>query len=108
MFPLSDDAPTTRFPIMMWLLIAANVYVFIRELMAPNIDVFVNHYALIPAHVQFNDYITLLPFITAIFLHGGFLHILSNMWFLYIFGDNVEDALGSVLFLLLFLVAGVA
>jgi membrane associated rhomboid family serine protease len=108
MFPLSDDAPTTRFPIMMWLLIAANVYVFIRELMAPNIDVFVNHYALIPAHVQFNNYMTLLPFVTAIFLHGGFLHILSNMWFLYIFGDNVEDALGSILFLLLFLVAGVA
>jgi membrane associated rhomboid family serine protease len=108
MFPLSDDAPKSRFPIMMWLLIAANVYVFIRELMAPNIDIFVNHYALIPAHVQFNDYMTLLPFVTAIFLHGGFLHILSNMWFLYIFGDNVEDALGSILFLLLFLVAGVA
>ena len=79
---------------MMWLLIAANVYVFIRELTAPNIDIFVNHYALIPTHVQFNDYVTLFPFITAIFLHGGFLYILSNMWFLYIFGDNVEEALG--------------
>ena len=58
--------------------------------------------------MQIGNYLTLLPFITAIFLHGGFLHILSNMWFLYIFGDNVEDALGSIMFLLLFLVAGIA
>jgi len=108
MFPLTDNAPAPRYPIMMWLLIGANVFVFIRELMAPNIDIFINHFALIPSHVQFNDYLTLLPFVTAIFLHGGFLHILSNMWFLYIFGDNVEGALGSILFLLLFLVSGIA
>jgi len=108
MFPISDDAPRSRFPIMMWLLIAANIYVFIRELTAPNIDVFINHFALIPTHVQWDNYLTLLPFITAIFLHGGFLHILSNMWFLYIFGDNVEDSLGSMMFLLLFLIAGIA
>src|SRR6266480_5700803 len=108
MFPLSDDARAPRFPIMMWLVICANVFVFIRELMAPNIDTFMTHYALIPAHVNFNAYVTLIPFITAIFLHGSFFHILSNMWFLFIFGDNVEGALGSIGFLLLFLVAGVA
>jgi membrane associated rhomboid family serine protease len=108
MFPLSDDAPAPRFPIMMWLLIIANVFVFIRELMAPNIDIFISHYALIPSHVHFNDYTTLIPFVTAIFLHGGFLHILSNMWFLYIFGDNVEGELHPIGFLLLFLVAGIA
>ena len=108
MFPLSDDARTSRFPIMMWLLIAANTYVFIRELFAPNIDTFINHYALIPSHVYFANYLTLLPFITAIFLHGGFLHLISNMWFLFIFGDNVEGALGSLSFLLLFVIAGIA
>ncbi len=108
MFPLSDDAKAPRFPIMMWLLIIANVFVFIRELMAPNIDTFISHYALIPSHVHFNDYLTLIPFVTAIFLHGGFLHILSNMWFLFIFGDNVEGELRPVGFLLLFLVAGIA
>jgi membrane associated rhomboid family serine protease len=109
MFPISDIAPAPpRYPIMMWLLIVANVYVFIRELIAPNANMFINHFALIPTHVNFNDYVTLIPFITAIFLHGGFLHILSNMWFLYIFGDNVEGALGSIPFLLLFLVAGIA
>lgn len=108
MFPLSDDARAKRFPIMMWLLIAANVFVFIQELMAPDIDMFVAHYALIPSHVHFSQYMTLIPFVTAIFLHGGFLHILSNMWFLFIFGDNVEGELNPFGFLLLFLVAGVA
>src|SRR5258708_1161706 len=93
---------------MMWALIIANVFVFINELMTPNIDTFMKHYALIPSQVHFNEYITLLPFVTAIFLHGGFLHILSNMWFLFIFGDNVEDALGSLGFLVLFVIAGIA
>src|SRR5258708_20543462 len=92
---------------MMWALIIANVFVFINELMTPNIDTFMKHYALIPSQVHFNEYITLLLFVTAIFLHGGFLHILSNMWFLFIFGGNVEGALHPVGFLLLFLLAGI-
>ena len=108
MFPLSDDAKASRFPWMMWLLIFVNGYVFVQELLAPNIDAFVSQYALIPSHVHFNDYLTMIPFITAIFLHGGFLHILSNMWFLFIFGDNVEEALNPFGFLLLFLIAGIA
>lgn len=108
MFPLSDNAPSSRFPAMTWLLILVNVFVFIQELMAPNIDVFMSHYALIPSQVHFTNYLTLIPFVTAIFLHGGFFHILSNMWFLFIFGDNVEDALTPFGYLLLFIVAGVA
>lgn len=108
MFPLSDTATAPRFPIMTWLLILLNSVAFIRELMAPNIDTFMSHYALIPAHVTFSNYLTLFPFITAIFLHAGFLHILSNMWFLYIFGDNVEDALSPLGLLALFLLAGIA
>jgi membrane associated rhomboid family serine protease len=108
MFPLSDDAKTSRFPWMMWLLILINGYVFVQELMAPNIDAFTAQYALIPSHVHLNDYLTMIPFVTAIFLHGGFLHILSNMWFLFIFGDNVEGALNPFGFLLLFLISGIA
>jgi rhomboid family protein len=107
MFPLSDNARSPRYPIMMWILILVNLYVFIQEFIAPNIDIFVSHYALIPSHVHFNEYLTLIPFLTAIFLHGGFLHILSNMWFLFIFGDNVEGALKPVGFVLLFLLAGI-
>src|SRR5579862_6930413 len=108
MFPLYDHIKAPRFPIMMWFLILINCVVFIYELLSPNIDTFINHYALIPSSVHLNEYLTLIPFVTAIFLHGGFLHILSNMWFLYIFGDNVEEVLGSILFLLLFLIAGIA
>jgi rhomboid family protein len=108
MFPLSDSAKAIRFPIVTWLLIAVNVAVFIYELMAPNIDTAINQYALIPSHVHFTNYLTLLPFVTAIFLHGGFFHILSNMWFLFIFGDNVEAELKPVGYLSLFFVAGIA
>jgi membrane associated rhomboid family serine protease len=107
MFPLSDSAKATRFPVMMWFLIAANTVVFIYEVLNPHVDAFISHYALVPSHVHFNEYITLLPFVTAIFLHGGFLHILSNMWFLFIFGDNVEGALNPFGFLLLFLISGI-
>ncbi|MGH7203724.1 MAG: rhomboid family intramembrane serine protease [Candidatus Levyibacteriota bacterium] len=108
MFPLSDSARASRFPFFTILLILANVFVFIKEITAPDPDNFILHYALIPSHVQFNDYHTFLPFVTAIFLHGGFLHILSNMWFLWIFGDNVEGELSPVGFILLFLGAGIA
>lgn len=66
-----------------------------------------NEYALTPSHINWNNYMTLLPFITAIFLHGGFLHIVSNMWFLFIFGDNVEEAFSPFGFLLLFLISGI-
>jgi len=108
MFPLSDDATAPRFPFMMWLVIFLNVFVFIYEVLTPNSDAFIAQYALIPSHVNFANYLTLVPFVTAIFLHGGFFHILSNMWFLYIFGDNVEGTLKPIGFLLLFLVAGIA
>lgn len=107
MFPLSDTARAQRFPIFTILLIIANIFVFIKEITAPDPDAFIMHYALIPTHVQFNDVSTLLPFVTAIFLHGGFFHILSNMWFLWIFGDNVEGELSPPGFIFLFLVAGI-
>lgn len=106
MFPLYDHIKAPRFPIMTWLLITVNCAVFVYELMSANIDGFINHYALVPSSVHFNAYLTLIPFVTAIFLHGGFLHILSNMWFLFVFGDNVEGKITPFGFLLLFLIAG--
>ena len=108
MFPLSDSAKAPRFPIMMWTLILINVAAFVYELASPNIDALISQYGLIPAHVHFNNYMTLIPFVTAIFLHGGFFHILSNMWFLFIFGDNVEGAISPFGFLALFFIAGLA
>ncbi len=116
MIPLSDSHPAGKFPFWVILIIAINVYVFYLQLTTPNPDAFIApatnsfiaQYALIPSLVDFSDWATLTPFITSQFLHGGFLHIISNMLFLWIFGDNVEARWGNILFPLFYLTAGVA
>lgn len=107
MIPLRDAYPTRRRPIITYLFILANVFVFLLELLAPDLDTFINQYALIGAKVNFLIPTSLWPFLTFQFLHGGFLHLFSNMWFLKIFGDNVEDELGHFRFLFFYLFAGV-
>lgn len=108
MFPLSDSIPARRFPILNLLIIAATVFVFVQQLFSPDPEAFIQAYALVPSSVHFNDVITLLPFVTAIFLHGGFLHIISNMWFLWVFGDNVEGTAGFLLYPVTYFAAGIA
>lgn len=107
MFPLSDTEKPSRFPFLTLLLVAANVFVFFQMLLSSNPESFVARYALIPSSITLFDYSTLLPFITSMFLHGGFFHIFSNMWFLWIFGDNVEERLGIVGFPVLYFVSGI-
>src|SRR5690349_13916700 len=107
MFPISDSIKSGKFPILTVFLIGITVFVFAQQLLSPNPDVIIQKYALIPTNVNFSNLNTLYPFITAIFLHGGFLHILSNMWFLWIFGDDVEARLGKIAFLLLYFLAGI-
>lgn len=106
MFPLKDSQPTSKFPLITITIIVVNVIVFLLELMAPDIEVFIETYSLIPALVSFIDVSSLSGFITSQFLHAGFIHIISNMWFLRIFGDNVEEEMGSFKFLLFYLLAG--
>jgi len=107
MFPLSDSIKAKRFPIINLLLIATTIFVFIQQLTSPNELAFIRSYALIPTLVAFDDFATLMPFVTAVFLHGGFLHIISNMWFLWVFGDNVEGHLGFMLFPILYFLSGI-
>ncbi len=107
MIPLSDSHPAGKFPFWVILLIAVNIYVFFLEITASNMDTFISQYALIPAWVNFSFISTLTPFITSQFLHGGFLHIISNMLFLWIFGDNVEARFGNILFPIIYLASGV-
>jgi membrane associated rhomboid family serine protease len=83
-----------------------NVYFFVAELLAPDPDLFILKYALIPQLINFSDIPTLTPFLTAQFLHAGFLHIASNMWFFWIFGDNVEARMGKIPFLIFYLFSG--
>ena len=108
MLPLGDDNSDRRtFPIVTYALIAINILVFVLlELpQGDNLDAFLTRWGTVPAQiVAGNGLITL---ITSMFLHGGWLHIGSNMLFLWIFGDNVEDAFGHALYLVFYLVCGI-
>ncbi len=96
-------------------LVAANAWVFFQELaLGRKLDRFIMTWGLIPKRYAASGMLAKLgakaylgPFLTSMFLHGGWLHILSNIWVLVIFGDNVEDRLGHVRYLLFYLAAGV-
>lgn len=107
MIPLSDSIRSMGFPITNVILIAVTVLVFIREVISPNPDSFIATYSLIPQLVDFSDFSTLFPFVTAIFLHGGILHIASNMLFLWVFGDNIEGYFGVLFFLFIYFMTGI-
>ena len=109
MLPLGDDNSDRKtFPFVTYALIAINVLVFVLlELpQGQNLDAFLTRWGTIPAQIVAGD--GLLTLITSMFLHGGWLHLGSNMLFLWIFGDNVEDAFGHWLYLLFYLVCGIA
>ncbi len=107
MFPIGDDnTGRRRPPIVTTALIAINVLVFLVELNAG--DAFVEKWAFIPARFSAEPGAGAVTMLTAMFMHGGWLHLLGNMLYLWIFGDNVEDRLGHVPFLAFYLVAGFA
>lgn len=107
MLPISDSHPAGRFPFINIVLITATIFVFIQQLLSQDPDAFISKYALIPSLVNFSEWLTLIPFVTAIFLHGGILHIISNMWFLWVFGDNIEGRFGFLLFPLIYFLSGI-
>jgi membrane associated rhomboid family serine protease len=116
MIPIKDLNPHRSFPIVTLTLIAINVFVFIHQITVPPAegDAFVKTFALTPSHIElalegrhYTPLQAFLPLITSMFLHGGFLHIIGNMWFLWIFGDNVEDEFGRFGYLIFYLVCGV-
>ncbi len=106
MFPIRDHNPSFRFPFITILIIIFTCCVFLLQLLSPDPEIFVQTYALIPSEINFLYLPSLVPFITSIFLHGGWLHLISNMWFLWIFGDNVEAKLGHLSFLLFYFLTG--
>ena len=107
MIPLSDSAPSHRFPLVTYTLIVVNVVVFVEELLSLDVEGFILHYGLVPGAVSFLEPGSLFPFVTSMFLHAGLVHLVSNLWFLRIFGDSVEAALGWVKFLGFYLISGV-
>lgn len=107
MIPIADSEKSRRFPLFNLLFIGINLVVFYLQLTALNPEAFIYQYALIPSQINFANLDTLYPFITSMFLHGGLLHIGSNMLFLWVFGDNVEGHLPFFVYPLLYLGAGV-
>jgi rhomboid family protein len=116
MLPLRDNVPTRRFPVVTVGLIVANFIVWFWELTKPGVDVHVLRDGFYPCAVQGPCHIPLgvhaLPWyegvFTGMFMHASWQHILGNMLFLWIFGNNVEDAIGRVGFFFWYLAAGVA
>jgi len=106
MIPLYDENPRRRIPIVTYLIIAVNVIVFIWELTV-GIDYAALKYGFIPAEFTAN-YIEVDKIFTCMFLHGGFLHLIGNMVFLFVFGDNIEEAFGRLGFFVFYFACGVA
>lgn len=104
MIPLRDTQRSNSTPVVTVLLIVANCLVFLYELsLGPHTrNYFVHVYGLVP------DRMVLRSLVTCMFLHGGWMHLIGNMWFLWVFGDNIEDALGHFQYLVFYLLCGVA
>lgn len=107
MIPLKDANPVLRFPFWIFVIILINAFVFYLELTAVNPESFILKYALIPSLVNFLNFETLAPFISSQFLHAGFLHIISNILFLWVFGNNIEAYLGFLFFPIFYLASGI-
>lgn len=107
MLPLSDSTPRKSFPFINYLIIFFTGFVFLIQLLAPDFERFIFDYGFVPSRFDFFNPFTYRYILNSIFLHGGWFHFLSNMWFLHIFGDNVEDRLGHFTYLVFYLLAGV-
>jgi membrane associated rhomboid family serine protease len=107
MFPIGDDNSQRRtVPVVTHVLIGLNVLMFLVELSAG--EGFIQQWAFIPADFAANPAANVVTIFSAMFMHGGWLHLLGNMLFLWIFGDNVEDRFGHAKFLVFYLIAGIA
>lgn len=109
MIPLYDDNPTHRFPIVTVVIIAVNVAVYFLWQARIGLEESVALGAFVPA--EFKNGTEPAPWrdlFTSMFMHGGFMHLLGNMWFLWIFGDNVENEYGPVRYILFYLLCGAA
>jgi membrane associated rhomboid family serine protease len=118
MIPIKDSVPRNRFPFVTVAIISINIFVFLFELSLPGgtLNEFIYLFGLVPARYSHPAWAEIVgyplgsywPFLTNLFLHGGWLHIIANMWFLFLFGDNVEDRMGPFRFFLFYIAAGVS
>jgi membrane associated rhomboid family serine protease len=115
MLPLRDDIPSRTFPLVTISIIVLNVLAFLHETrLGRSLNDFLLTWSIIPIRYtnhsiaqQFNTFEQAIPFLSSMFLHGGWVHLIGNMWVLWIFGDNVEDRLGRFGYILLYLAGGI-
>ena len=107
MIPIRDHNPSGKFPFVTYFLIALNIFVFLYMFFLPKnqFENFIYSYALVPIFVIAGQ--NLFSFLTSMFLHGSLGHIFANMLFLNIFGDNLEDRLGRLKFLIFYFLCGI-
>lgn len=115
MFPLKDNIQANHFPAVNLWLIIVNIFCFLYEInLGTSLQAFVSVYGFVPARFVAQQaeiglgFSQFLPIFSSMFLHGNFIHLISNMWMLWIFGDNVEDWMGHGRYLLFYLLCGVA
>jgi membrane associated rhomboid family serine protease len=117
MIPLRDEVPTRNFPIITVILIAVNVMVYLYQLFLapPAYEAMLYKWAFIP--IEYTRAVQVVPelsvpygvtIFSSMFLHGGFMHLAGNMLYLWIFGNNIEDYLGKVKFIIFYLISGIA
>jgi membrane associated rhomboid family serine protease len=114
MIPLRDDNPAQRVPFVTRTIIVLNVLAFVYELtLSDGTHELLRDWGVVPGRLfaaltgETSLPVELLTLLTSMFLHGGWLHLIGNMWYLWIFGDNVEDRMGHGRFLLFYLGAGI-
>ncbi|HXK62391.1 MAG TPA: rhomboid family intramembrane serine protease [Acidobacteriota bacterium] len=117
MIPFRDNIPSRRYPLVTLLIIIVNIAAFVYQLTLPpqELKQLVGLYGVVPARLLSTaEYpvqilrITATSLVVSMFLHGGWFHLIGNMWYLWIFGDNVEDRMGHFRFLLFYLLCGFA
>ncbi len=115
MIPIRDRNPSGTFPYVTIGIIIVNILIFLYELsLGSGLDEFIMKFGVVPLKVNYYSQVpdltfinTFFPFISSIFLHGGFVHLIGNMWFLWIFGDNIEDKLGHFKFIAFYFLCGI-
>lgn len=116
MFPIRDDQPRYSTPYVNGFLIALNIliYLFQSSLDPRSYEAFARQFGVVPSHLaaflagspKYSLGAIIVPFFTSMFLHAGWMHVLGNVWFLYIFGDNIEDYLGHFKYLGFYILCG--
>ena len=108
MIPLYDDQPSLRFPFATLLLIAVNVFVFAFWQLHVGLDESVDYAGFVPTEFVHRVPGATTHIFTSMFMHGGWMHLIGNMWFFWVFGKNIEDICGPLRYICFYLLCGVA